>query len=141
MKNKVITDKDRIKFLEGQITELQDIVDSYVHENEQMRSDIDQMISYEEGLEKEYSNLQRLMQENTMLMFLMGLMEKRCDDTCIGTACKLAIRQYQRVLLERMPQLIGLNTTDEDDDEDLAPFKIDDIMQSNDETKDEEREE
>ena len=120
MKNKIVTDNDRIKQLESLNKELQDVLDGCLAENEQLRKRFGNTLDYEARIETENDNLLHLMKYHSLIMLLMGVMEHYCDDdTCIGTAFKLAIRRYQHAVLDRIPLFDDVIPYDLDDDEDM----------------------
>ena len=130
MKKKIVTDKDRIKQLESLNKELQDVLDVCLAENEQLRKRFGNTLDYEARIETENDNLLHLMKYHSLIMLLMGVMEHYCDDdTCIGTAFKLAIRRYQHAVLDRIPLF-----------DDVTPYDVDDNEDNMEEIEDEEKE-
>ncbi len=120
MKKKIVTDKAKIKQLETSYKELQDVLDGCLAENEQLKNTLSNTLDYESKIEKENDNLLHLMKYHSLIMLLMGVMEHYCDDdTCIGTAFKLAIRRYQHAVLDRIPlfdDVMPYELNDDDDD-------------------------
>ena len=130
MKNKIVTDNDRIKQLETSNKELQDVLDGCLAENEQLKNTLSNTLDYEARIETENDNLLHLMKYHSLIMLLMGVMEHYCDDdTCIGTAFKLAIRRYQHAVLDRIPLF-----------DDVTPYDVDDNEDNMEEIEDEEKE-
>ncbi len=115
---KIVTDKDRIKELESQINELQDILNNYLIENDRVHDLLDNQIKRNVDVERENSNLKHILHYNTIAMIILDLVERRCSYTSdTETAFSTAIKKYKQEVIK------GLNNISKI--EDIEPYYMD----------------
>ena len=98
-----------------------DVIDRLTAKCNRLKNDNDYLRATNEVLSdgnirinKETNNLAQMMKLNSLIMILMSNMLRFCDESDIGVACRTAIARYYQVLAQNMPNLIGDENFDKD---------------------------